>query len=730
MKFGETLRKSLIRQYSYYYIAYDDLKKELEYNLEANNDEWSQDLETSFLEALEIELDKVYSFCKVKHGEVVRRVKEVQQQVQHTVRQIDSNNPPTELDFEILEEELSDVIADVYDLAKFSRLNYTGFQKIIKKHDKKTGFILKPIFQVRLNAKPFFKEDYDDLVVKISQLYDIVRSSGRPIHGDSSAGGKQQNFVRQTTKYWVHPDNITELKLIILKHLPVLVFNTNKEFEREDSAITSIYFDNENLDLYYGRLRKDEGAEAHRLRWYGGMDSDTIFVERKTHREDWTGEKSVKARFALKERHVNDFIKGKYTVPQVFAKMRKEGKKSLKDIENLEALASEIQYAILSRKLRPVVRSFYNRTAFQLPGDARVRISLDTELTMVREDSFDGVDRTHGNWRRTDIGVDWPFKQLDDKDVCRFPYAVLEVKLQTQLGQEPPEWVRELVGSHLVEPVPKFSKFIHGVATLLNDKVDSIPFWLPQMDVDIRKPPLPTNINITRPGRGEGGNEDDYDEDDEDDSALVAAMTDAPGNSFDIEEIIGYGSINPSTNEGPAQNAQTGSHIHTVASANAPYYQRKIREAKNPIGKKYYETIAFFDHYFNGDQISKLPGGTVFDTQIEAPPGKSICVPVRVEPKVYFATERTYLSWVSIAILLGGVSTTLLTYGTPTTMLASIGFFVTSLITLFHAVKVYATRIVNIRLKRAIDYEDKVGPPMICIFLFLSIAFSFFCNLV
>ncbi len=37
-----------------------------------------------------------------------------------------------------------------------------------------------------------------------------------------------------------------------------------------------------------------------------------------------------------------------------------------------------------------VMRSFYNRTAFQLPGDARVRISLDTELTMVREDNWDG----------------------------------------------------------------------------------------------------------------------------------------------------------------------------------------------------------------------------------------------------------------------------------------------------------------------------------------------------
>ncbi|CAI4525711.1 CNT_collapsed_G0027790.mRNA.1.CDS.1 [Saccharomyces cerevisiae] len=237
-------------------MKFDDLKTELEDNLSKNNGQWTQELETDFLESLEIELDKVYTFCKVKHSEVFRRVKEVQEQVQHTVRLLDSNNPPTQLDFEILEEELSDIIADVHDLAKFSRLNYTGFQKIIKKHDKKTGFILKPVFQVRLDSKPFFKENYDELVVKISQLYDIARTSGRPIKGDSSAGGKQQNFVRQTTKYWVHPDNITELKLIILKHLPVLVFNTNKEFEREDSAITSIYFDNENLDLYYGRLRK------------------------------------------------------------------------------------------------------------------------------------------------------------------------------------------------------------------------------------------------------------------------------------------------------------------------------------------------------------------------------------------------------------------------------------------------------------------------------------------
>lgn len=62
------------------------------------------------------------------------------------------------------------------------------------------------------------------------------------------------------------------------------------------------------------------------------------------------------------------------------------------------------------------MRTFYNRTAFQLPGDARVRISLDTELTMVREDNWDGRLRTGDNWRRTDIGVDWPFEQLVPED--------------------------------------------------------------------------------------------------------------------------------------------------------------------------------------------------------------------------------------------------------------------------------------------------------------------------
>ena len=102
------------------------------------------------------------------------------------------------------------------------------------------------------------------------------------------------------------------------------------------------------------------------------------------------------------------------------------------------------------------MRSFYNRTAFQLPGDARVRISLDTELTLVREDNWDGKIRAGNNWRREDFGIDFPFSQGAPEDKELFKYGVLEVKLQTQFGQQPPKWVTDLVQSHLVEAVPKF----------------------------------------------------------------------------------------------------------------------------------------------------------------------------------------------------------------------------------------------------------------------------------
>jgi hypothetical protein len=467
------------------------------------------------------------------------------------------------------------------------------------------------------------------------------------------------------------------------QHLPVLVFNASKEFEAKDSAITSIYYDNpETWKLYEGRLKKTEGAEAIRLRWYGGMDTETIFVERKTHREDWTGEKSVKARFSIKEKLVNSYMRGELLPKTIFEKARKDGKKPTKAIDEDERLAKEIQYSVLKKGYRPVCRSFYNRTAFQLPADARVRISLDTELTMVREDNLDGKQRSGDNWRRMDIGIDYPFSQLPAQDIERFPYAVLEVKLQTQAGQEPPEWVRELISSHLVEAVPKFSKFIHGTATLFPDRINLLPFWMPQMDVDIRKP-ITQHFGIQHPGQSvNSSTSDDDDDDDSDDENMYGHShetavdseenaplreardslgdrdleTRATGNALDIEEQLAALPVNEDEPlyDSDDEDLESDQIEEARRIGGWTYYSKVLKKHARLAGQHALTFLQAINPVpkptpiprSNG-QMQAFGNGRIENKRFKAPKGKKIHVPVRVEPKVFFAAERTFLSWAS-----------------------------------------------------------------------------------
>ncbi|KAF1919330.1 VTC domain-containing protein [Ampelomyces quisqualis] len=771
MRFGQQLKQSLNKEWVFYYIDYDSLKDALRVH-----HVWDETSEKSFIEQLEKELDKVYTFQRVKAEEIIRRIASSEKEVGEAVGRAQEQPAGQALDaveddFDLLEEDLSDIIADVHDLAKFTQLNYTGFQKIIKKHDKSTGWFLKPVFAARLKSKPFFQDNYDSYVVKLSRLYDIVRTRGNPIKGDSSAGGKQQNFVRQTTKYWVHPDNIVELKLIVLKHLPVLVFNPNKEFNEEDAAITSIYFDNtDTWELYEGRLKKTEGAEAIRLRWYGGMSSDTIFIERKTHREDWTGEESVKARFKLKEKNVTSYLRGELQPEKIFEKERKEQKRSEKDIASDEQLAREIQYRILTRKLEPVTRSFYHRTAFQLPGDARVRISLDTELTMTREDNLDGKKRAGDNWRRTDIGVDWPFKQLPAEDKELFPYAVLEVKLQTQAGQEPPQWIRHLTSSHLVEAVPKFSKYIHGTATLNPKRINLIPYWYPQMHVDIRKP-VSHKFGIERPGASNdistsGNLDDDSEEEDTvaglpaanstDDDQRLRALREARDamEQNEMNRRLDYGTL---TNESDpnaldieervaaGRNRDDDYPIYDSDSEDDDDYEVAKREGGLRFARKWVEhTAATVGSSIMTGLIAIIPKPTPTDVgdggfqlgvptwkqagevkRFKAPRGKRIHVPVRVEPKVQLATERTFLSWLEFSILIGSIAATLLNFGDSLSFAAAWAFTIIACIALLYSAALYLWRVRKIRERRAVVYHDKWGPTLLCLGLFLAVAVSF-----
>lgn len=50
---------------------------------------------------------------------------------------------------------------------------------------------------------------------------------------------------------------------------------------------------------------------------------------------------------------VNAFLRGEYTMDEEFQELVKKGKKTQEEVDSMIQLANEVQYAILTKKLKP-----------------------------------------------------------------------------------------------------------------------------------------------------------------------------------------------------------------------------------------------------------------------------------------------------------------------------------------------------------------------------------------
>ena len=294
---------------------------------------------------------------------------------------------------------------------------------------------------------------------------------------------------------FVHPENLLEVKTYILPRLPVLVYNpqTSKivEGHHRDPTITSLYFDSPKFSLYTKKVEKAPHASSLRLRWYGQLiDKPELLLEKKTLGED---DENEEIRFPIKDKYIMPFMRGEYKMEKIVKKLR-DRKGAGAEVTELEKNIEDIQTFIRKNDLQPVLRANYTRTAFQIPGDDRVRVSIDTNLALIREDSLD-IDRPcrdPGEWHRTDIdgtALEYPFTNVRKGEISRFPYAILEIKLKNGVKKKSTEWLSDLMSSHLVKETPRFSKFVHGVAQLFEDHINTFPFWLSFLETDIRRDP-------------------------------------------------------------------------------------------------------------------------------------------------------------------------------------------------------------------------------------------------
>ncbi|KAH6021808.1 hypothetical protein HBI83_091830 [Parastagonospora nodorum] len=774
MKFGTTLRKSVYAPWKDKYVDYDKLKKLLKDN--EDDETWTDDDEEAFVNELaNVQLEKVHTFIQDISQKLRDRTSAcekkleplaigIQTQDKEDGKDSDNKNDEgeglfaqagdaskkQELSKEDREKLLKDVLRELdsitqetKELEGFSRLNFTAVIKATKKHDKLRGvsYKLRPFIDARITKRPLHTEDASPLLYRLSALYSFVRQSldGKAKESlsfsEETAGG--EGF--RSLKFWVHMDNLFEVKTVILRRLPVLVYNPQSskiaEGNQRDPTITSIYFDNPNFSLYTDKVNSKPDAASLRLRWFGQLsEKPEIMFEKKMMKK---GDDAEEVRFPIKAKYVQAFLQDKYHMEKSIEKLEYRPNKNQKDVDQLKKAVTEIQSFVKDQKLQPVLRANYTRTAFQFPGDDRIRISLDTNLALIREDALD-MDRPcrdPDDWHRRDIdngNMEFPFKSIKKGEIHKFPYALLEIKIK---GTKKYEWIEDLTDSHLVKESPRFSKFVQGVAKLFEDNVNTFPFWLSEVDNDIRKEPE-TAFDEEQERKRKAA-EDDFAV-----GSLFGARA-SPSYRPSISSPVGT----PAGARSAPKNASSAAHSQPVVKAPVVgSHLSHVSQAQHENGDRTAEDVDSDED--NGPRMGKASGlGSLFPSfstskyarkqrnKIQLPPGirdPGVWIkdqgPVRVEAKVWLANQRTFIKWQHVSVLLASLSLGLYNAageGNNIARALAVVYTCVAAFTLAWGYGMYMYRMKLITERSPKDFDAITGPLVVCVGLAVALCLNF-----
>lgn len=684
MLFAAKLELEIYAPWKENYINYLRLKKLLKEGVILQN-AWTDKDEENFVSALDKDLEKVYTFQAEKYDELNEYLNELQ---------VQTETPQASFDVDSFSTKLELVLNLAQELNHYQRLNYTGFTKIVKKHDRlHPNYPVKPLLNVRLKNLPFHSEDYSPLLFKISALFQFLRDNFEVDTSLSKFSSFNEDNIEeyQSFKFWVHPDNLMEVKATILRHLPVLVYNKAGEnafnadededddddddddddnyniFSKNDPTINCLYFDNENFDLYNNKLVKSPNSSTLRLKWIGPLyNKPKVFLEKKNF-EKSSDTFDLDEKLPLKEKFLDSFISNEFDTDKYLRKLKKKGE-SEASLEETRTVIESLSSFIKDNHIQPCLRTTYKRTAFQIPGDDKVRVVIDSDIYFIREDAFDQQRpiRDPSKWHRLDIDskVANPLSLLRKSEFVKFPYAEMEIKVRAKKRGRSSKWVDELVHSHLVKEIPNFSKFIHGVASLFveDDKLDNIPLWFNELESDIKIDPQQAYID-TREKLAK------LQTDEENlkkfksilaNSANVTTDYASRSKSFSGSILNSFEVKSADTGEDTLKNGllavpEAGTEEPTATSggdldqSSDEFDEESISEARNPISKllKFPGTFSKLLDVDSEDEEIVLPAGVEKPELYIKNAG-----PLKIEPKVWMANERTFNRWLHVTTLL------------------------------------------------------------------------------
>lgn len=210
MHFSQTLRTAIHEPWKEQYIDYAKLKALLREDQSSRSNEqqpWTEDDENAFCdEILNVQLEKVAAFQAATFKELSARADRVSEKLKDLAPPPPADDgehqppPPkgelTTARLKEVEEELDSIVNEMRELKKYSTINYTGFLKIVKKHDRKRGnnYKIRPMVMINLARRPFNSEEgYAPLANRLSVLYWAVRER-------LDEGGAEKDAQKQTEK--------------------------------------------------------------------------------------------------------------------------------------------------------------------------------------------------------------------------------------------------------------------------------------------------------------------------------------------------------------------------------------------------------------------------------------------------------------------------------------------------------------------------------------------------
>lgn len=334
----------------------------------------------------------------------------------------------------------------------------------------------------------------------------------------------------------------------------------------------------------------------------------------------------------MDESEVQQVLTNTYPIEKKKKEMIEKGK-SEEEVAEWEQLVREITQVIAVKQLVPTVRTQCMRTAFQIPFDATVRVSLDTNLCMISERGYDLQNMAV--WHRDKSWV------LERNEIHRFPHAVLEIKLEmTPENMTPPQWVTDLQNSGMLYECHKYSKYVHGCAVLLPEDVQAVPFWTD--DVSLRQSIIDSGAE------------------------RILATEDVgvgPGANQIYNHLLPFGtSVNNRMETAVGRTSSDKEAAKGRVGEKAPLLEKNGKN-NAAYGLNFGEEDAFMEleDEMGGDTECSWP----FPFCSRSNNSMEFLAPTsvqKIEPKVFFANERTFLHWLHHGVILSSIAGGILSF--------------------------------------------------------------------